>query len=610
MRIPAVFLRSGAIFPRLIAAGSLLLALSSPTFAQFTDVTGPSGLFGAQPTWGGVLVDMDGDGDLDCMNSHHFYSGFIFTNDGTGQFSVWGIPQLVTGLADRHAWTWVDLDNDSVLDVICSHGGGGGCGCSDDGNELWRGLGGGTYDVIVGAGGMLDEIGRGRAFSAADIDQDGDADLWHAQATLAAAPNRLYRNDGSLNFVDVATSWGVDETLGTVGVLFADYDDDGDPDALLGGDEDSRPTTLYRNDGGTFTDVTAATLGSLPIIASAAWGDLDNDEDLDLVLVEGQEGVYDAFNVDGLQYTFFANHRFSEDGVDVFEFDTPIDDPTAQFRWRGTIANERVFLGPSGVNPTQSSITLTNAFVGAPTFTPGVDEGVYCWRDAPDGRWNVHVSAPAGTFGNYSLKLNTVAGVFNPTGANLEQLTVPKTSPRVFRNDGNGQFTDVSGALRIPSRKNPRHVTLVDFDQDGDLDLHQVNRGTVETGNVEDVLWELDGLAVPVVERSGAGWAPGFDDRLADGAIWGDVDDDGDLDVLVQEGAGPTFYTQGTPALHYRNDHASGHWLRVQIEAATGNTTAIGTKVTAWANGTPIHRRVEANNWRGFVNMGPAKIVD
>jgi hypothetical protein len=599
------------------AAGLLLglttLVAAPPATAGFVNATAASGLFGSQPTWGAQFADVDGDGDLDLFNSHHFYSGFLFTNQGDGFFSVWGLPQIVIFSADRHGWLWVDMDNDAVLDVVCSHGGDGGGGASDDGNELWRGLGDGTFLPLEGAGGMYDEIGRGRAFSGADIDGDGDLDLWHAKAPLAASLNSLYRNDGDMTFTDVAPDWGVADELGTVGVLFADWDDDGDPDALAGGDEFFRPTTLYRNDGGTFTDVTAEVAGELPIAAGADWGDIDGDEDLDLVVVQGHDAIYDAWAVEFPGYWLFAQHRFNDDGVDIFEFDT-IDDPIAQFRWRGIIQNSRVFLGPDGVHPTQSSVMLTDEYVGAPTFTPGVDEGIYCWRDSPGGRWIVHVSAPPETFGNYSLRINTVNGVLNPTASSLEQLVIAPQVPRVYRNDG-GSFTDITDDLRIAPSANPRHVTFVDFDNDGDLDLHLVNRGTVEIGNEEDILWRNDGsrfVAVPTEDS-----VPGFTNHFSDGAVWADTDRDGDLDVLVQEGAAPSFFTTGTPGLFYRNDGQHGHWLAVQVDSASGGATAVGTKATAWIGGQAVHRRVAANTWRGFQNpeemhfgLGTAVVVD
>ena len=246
-----------------------LLTAAQPARATFTDVTGASGLTGESQSWGAQAVDIDGDDDVDLVLGHHALDVNVLTNDGAGGFSTAGIPQIVVAGEDRHGLLWADLDGDGALDAVCSHGGGGGCGCPAGGNELWRSLGGGNLMEVANAGGMLDAVGRGRSFSAADVDGDGDVDLHHAKAPLLASLNSLYRNDGDMAFADVAAAWGVDEGEGTVGGLFADVDDDGDPDLLVGGEEFGRSTVLWRNDGGTFADATADLFGGpLPVIAS------------------------------------------------------------------------------------------------------------------------------------------------------------------------------------------------------------------------------------------------------------------------------------------------------------------------------------------------------
>ncbi len=579
----------------------LLPAVLAPVGARagFTDVTSAWGFFGGQPTWGVQIIDVDADGDLDVFNAHHFYSGYLFANDGTGQLSVWTLPQLLTSTADRHGYVWADLDQDAIVDVVCSHGSDGGCSsCSDDGHELWRGNGGGTFTAIAGAGGMYDQPGRGRAFSAADVDLDGDLDVYHAKAPNPSSLNSLYRNDGGLTFVDVAPAWGLAEEIGTVGGLFADVDDDGDPDLLVGGEEFDRPTTLFRNEGGSFVDVSSAAFAQpLPIVAGADFGDYDDDGDLDLALAPGSEAVYDFWKVAGNVFTFFANHRYGDNGVDVFELDTPGGNPTASFRFRGTVFNDVIFLGPSGQHPTGSSVTLTDAFVGAPSFAPGVDVGLYCWRDSPGGRWIIHVSAPPGYFGNFNGTINAAAGVASPSDALLERLELDPVPPQVLRNDG-GVFTDVTAALGVGAYANPRGVAWVDFDSDGDLDLHVVNRGTVDTGNPPDALLRNDGSAL--VALPGGGGVAGLAQGLADGAQWGDLDRDGDPDVIVQEGSGPLFFTLGCPGLLYRNDGPAPRYLAIALAPPPGSATAVGSRVDIWAQGERSHRRLSANSWRGF----------
>jgi hypothetical protein len=326
--------------------------------------------------------------------------------------------------ADRHGYLWADLDGDAVIDVACSHGSDGGCAnCTDDGHELWKGVGNGSFTPVPNAGGMYDQPGRGRAFAAADVDGDGDLDVFHGKAPEPLSPNSLYRNDGNMTFVDVAADWGVNEQLGTVGGLFADVDDDGDPDLFVAGDEFARPTKLFRNDGTSYVDVTLAAFGAEPPVLRPNFG-RDNDGDLDLAAAEGDEAVFDTWNVQGTTFSFYVNHHFGEDGIDIFELDTPSTNPVAAFRYRGTVWNDYMFLGPNGVHPTGSTVTLTDAFVGAPTFTPGVSLGLYCWRESPGGRWHVHISAPPNHFGNFNGTITSAGGIANVTASNLEHLDI------------------------------------------------------------------------------------------------------------------------------------------------------------------------------------------
>ena len=593
-------------FPGLLGVG--------PAAAEFKDATVGSGLFGAEPTWGAQAVDIDADGDIDVVNAHHFLSVVLFTNAGDGTFSTTGIPQIVTEVGDRHGFLWADLDGDELLDAVCSHGGGGGCGCSDDGTEVWKSLGGGILDPVIGAGGMADSVGRGRAFSAADVDGDGDLDLYHAKAPLTASPNSLYRNEGGMTFLDVAPDLGLDEIEGTVGGIFTDYDDDGDPDLLVGGEEFMRRTILWRNDGSAFADATVEAFGGeLPIVAGADWGDYDNDGDVDLAVCEGADGVFDTWGVDGTEYWFFAHHRFDEDGVDAFSLESQSASPLGHLEWRGTYAPERIFLGPLGEHPTDPIFLLTDDFVGEPVFTPGVDEGLYVWRESPGGRWQIRVSAPPGTDGNYSGRIYA-GGVSSPADSSLEVPALSSGRTLVYRNDG-GTFTDVTIPLGFLAFVNPRGVAWVDFDNDGDLDLHLVNKGTAATVNETDVLWRNDGSSFqPLI---GVGWVPGSEDHLGDGGVWADLDEDGDLDLVLQDGAGPSFFSSLAPTTFYRNDGPAGHWLAVGLGASESGGTSVGTRVACHAADRTVHRRVEANAWRGFqrplelhFGLGDATLVD
>jgi len=116
----------------------------------------------------------------------------------------------------------------------------------------------------------------------ADFDNDGDLDLFVGFGGTPA--NRLYRNDDGV-FVDVAGAAGLADARATRAAAWGDMDRDGDPDLVVGFTPGGGSVLrLYRNDGGRFTEVTAAAgLGlEAGAVRQPSWIDLDGDGDLDL----------------------------------------------------------------------------------------------------------------------------------------------------------------------------------------------------------------------------------------------------------------------------------------------------------------------------------------
>ena len=124
----------------------------------------------------------------------------------------------------------------------------------ESGNRLWRNLptvtGERVFTEVTEEAGLR-RVGWGMGAAVADYDNDGDLDLY----VTNWGPNALYRNEGVSRtneqhggFIDMSAASGIDQTayLG-LGVLFTDYDQDGDADLYIA--NDSTPNQLYRNDG-------------------------------------------------------------------------------------------------------------------------------------------------------------------------------------------------------------------------------------------------------------------------------------------------------------------------------------------------------------------------
>jgi hypothetical protein len=185
------------------------------------------------------------------------------------------------------------------------------------------------------------------------------------------------------------------------------------------------------------------------------------------------------------------------------------------------------------------------------------------------------------------------------TASSLEDPGFPPGAPRVWRNDGGGSFAEVSAALGLPAAMvNPRDASWVDYDNDGDPDLHVVDMGTSADPNAPDALFRNDGAAfadVTAMEGVAGGTA-----GLGDGAVWGDVDLDGDPDLYLRQGAGSPLFSFFGPALFLRNDGTRGNAVQLDLIGAAPGVSAVGAVVDVTAGALRIRRRVAANSWRGF----------
>ncbi len=257
--------------------------------AWFELVEGTPFAADAASTGGVSWVDFDGDGDLDLYVTNGYdvsseepqpQRNRLYENRGGELFEVASGP-LAEDDGFSSGSTWGDFDNDGWLDVFVSNQ-------RDQNNFLYRGGEGGVFTRIEGSPPTLDG-GQSYAASWVDIDRDGFIDLYVANGGMShTGRNFLYRNMGDGSFQPINEGALVSEEGASGGVSWADYDGDGDQDVFVCDLSQERTGTggLFRNDGDwAFTRLgpEQVPLGGL-MPTAAAWGDCDNDGDLDVYL--------------------------------------------------------------------------------------------------------------------------------------------------------------------------------------------------------------------------------------------------------------------------------------------------------------------------------------
>jgi uncharacterized repeat protein (TIGR01451 family) len=507
--------------------------------------------------WG----DYDNDGDLDILLTGRTGSGpvsIVYRNDGAPS----AFTDIGAGLTavEQSSAAWGDYDNDGDLDIVLA-------GISnpatyDAVSKVYRNDGSDTF-ANIGAG--LRPLGDG-AVAWGDYDNDGDLDILLVGVCVHQPRSALvYRNDGGGIFTDIGAGLtGVEEGFAAWG----DYDNDGDLDILLNGFTGSnRVTRVYRNNGGASPAFTNIAAGLTRTEGSGAWGDYDNDGDLDILLTGftgGSTYVTNVYRNDDCPGIIAHQPAAQEVGVAVAAaihatFNTDIDVGTVtsrtfsvhghlgglasgSFAYDGgtktiTLDPDRNFHAGEVLRVSATEAISTTGGSGLTpygwqfTAGPVLDRCPGAFIDIGAGLPGVRYSSVA--WGDYDNDGDLDILLTGGTGAARVAL--------VYRNNGDESFTDISAGL---TAVNQGAVAWGDYDHDGDLDI--LLTGDSGSGYVSRV-YRNDGS--DVFTDIGAGLTGVQFSAVA----WGDYDNDGDLDILLTGGTGA-----GRVAVVYRNDGASG----------------------------------------------------
>jgi hypothetical protein len=474
------------------------------------------------------------------------------------------------------------------------------------------------FHHFTGATGQfyLPEI-MGAGVALLDYDADGDLDVFLVQSAIlepgkrlgdAKFPpppgwkpgNRLFRNmlkeTGKLQFVDVTEQAGLSRVGYGMGVAVGDYNNDGYPDLYV---TNFGANILYRNNGnGTFTDVTGdAGVGAGGWSASAAFVDYDQDGYLDLYVTR-----YLDFTTLGNKECFNA-------------------------------AGERDYCTPAAYKPVTHRLfrNLRNGRFQDVTQLAGITAaggpglGVACvdfnsdgWPDiyvANDGAANLlWLNNGNGTFREAALLsgaaysadgvaragMGVTAGDFEGSGAESIFVTnLTREGATLYRNNGRGEFTDSTLQFRLYQPTFPYTgfgVQWFDYDNDGRPDLFIANgavtsiealRGLPYPFNQRNLLLHNEG---PEFREAGAEAGPPFQlSEVGRGAAFGDIDNDGRIDIVVTNNNGPA-------RLLLNETPSRGHWLEVRLQGVKSNRDGIGARVAVLPDGQkPLWRRVHSD---------------
>jgi hypothetical protein len=435
-----------------------------------------------------------------------------------------------------------------------------------------------------------------------DVDNDGDLDLllvngrpwpWSPRAAAPRASTlSLYVNDGHGQFSDRSAAAGLAVDAYGMGLAAGDYDNDGWVDLFVTA---VGRNSLLRNVGGRFHDVSvAAGVGGSDNQWStcATWVDGDNDGDLDLFVcryVQWSRAIdlKQDFSLAGIGRAYGPPRNFAGAAPAYY-----VNDGTGHFSDRAAAAG-LVVTDPVTKQPAAKSLGVALAFLDDDRCVDLVvaNDTVrnFAFRNRCDGTFE-EVGTTVGLaydgYGNARSGMGIDIAEARNDGAPMVAIGnfANEMTALFVKQAGSGQFVDeaiASGIGAISRASLTFGVIFFDYDLDGRLDLLTIN------GHVEDqislvqasqqhaqapqLFWnagpdapstfalvaDTGGLATPLVGRGGA---------------YGDLDGDGDLDLLLVGVTGP-------PRL-LRNDTPGGRWLRFKLIGVASNRDAVGAEVT------------------------------
>jgi tetratricopeptide (TPR) repeat protein len=444
-----------------------------------------------------------------------------------------------------------------------------------------------------------------------DLDEDGYLDV----VTTVFDPCQhlnYFRNDGLGGFQERTAEAGLAGQLGGFNLQQTDFDNDGHLDLFItrgGWQMDSgrmRPSLLRNKGDGSFEDVThAAGLdGAVYPTQASAWADYDLDGDLDLYI--GNETSNDNKPYPSQLYRNNGDGTFT----DVAEAAGVRNDRmTKSVAWGDYDDDGDPDLYASCIGPNRlyrnngdGSFTDVAPALGV-TEPSGRSFVAWFWDYNNDGHLDLYV-------GGYEATLEQIAQDY------LGEMPSGGARPRLYRNDGKGGFVDVTSAAGLNIVRLPMGANFADVDNDGWLDFY-LGTGDPDLSSLmpNELYWNDGGKRfLNATASADVGHLP-----KGHGIAFGDLDNDGDQELLVQ--AGGFGRGDASPNALFLNPGSANHFVVLQLRGKTVNRAAIGARLRLTvADGAGGRRDIHlvldsggsfgANSLQAEIGLGAATVVE
>jgi enediyne biosynthesis protein E4 len=506
-----------------------------------------------------------------------------------------------------------DINNDGLADVFFT--------ANQGSNKLFLNKGGFRFEDISVKAGFVNKRQFSTGVVMADVNADGWLDIYVCNAgsmqDSSLRKNQLYINNHNLTFTESADKYGLADNGYSTQASFFDYDLDGDldcfiinnspvpvqslgypkqrdvqanewqvPDYLKGGGDH-----LYRNDNGYFTEVTRlagihGTLMSFGLGVTVADINSDNYPDI-----------------------YVSNDFFERDYLYINQRDGSFKDELESRMQHNSYASMGSDIGDIN-NDGYPEIFTTDML--------------------PADDYRLKTTLSFDDIDQYRLRERN--GFFQQFLQNTLQL-----------NDGKGSFKDIANYSGVNASEWSWGALMFDADNDGlndlyvcngiyrdltnqdflSFDANEIKTKMLATGekNLNDLVSKIPSIAVPnkmyrndgSLKFSDEGMNWGFtDNSFSNGAAYADLDNDGDLDIVVNNVNEPCFVYRNNSRQQNRN-----HFIGVSLKGNGKNTFAVGAKISVYINGQQMSREVMPSrgfqssvDYRQVIGIGKATSID